>query len=99
VKIGALEVLQELELVHHGRIEIRWHFEAGHGRQASEPGSPVTPLASDDAVPRRIFRAIHHNRLQEAAFAYRLRQVLKLCVVEGLPRLTRVGVDVVEAIW
>src|SRR5437660_1787523 len=66
-------------------------FAARGRRFAVLPAAPA-PLAGDDLVMvRRTAQRAHDDRLDDAAFADRCRELVELDLGIGLPRIARIG--------
>ena len=94
VEVGALHVLDdgEFERLHVGRLDDgdRHLVQAGALRRAP------APLAGDDFVMPRPAVLAHHDRLDDAALADRLGQLVELGLGEGAARVARVGNEVLD---
>ena len=77
---GQLQQLRAIHLAH----------DDGHGRQVGQAGGLQAAFAGDEPVATLLLQA-HHERLQDAVLADRLRQLPQLLGREVGARLLRVG--------
>ena len=90
IEIGALHVLDDRELERFAVADVE--HDDRHFVQAGALRRAPAPFAGDDLEVVGAARA-HHDRLDDAALADRMRELVQLGVGEQLARIARIGVD------
>ena len=92
VQVLPLQILNQCQL--HGGSVIGIHNHSRHFFQTSQTGCPPTALTCNDLIVA-VFQGTDSQRLYNAVGGNGFRQGLQLLRVKILPRLPRVGLDLV----
>jgi hypothetical protein len=95
IQVGALHVLDdgEFERLRVGRL----HHRDRHLVQAGALRRAPAPLAGDDLeIVGLAAHAAHHDRLDDAALADRIGELVELGLAEGAARIARIGFEIFD---